>query len=61
MAELMSAMISLLIWHYLQTIVVLIGLGFAGLILVEIEEGDYWAALGSVGAAAGILWIAGQM
>lgn len=56
-----SAMTSLLIWHYLQAVVVVVGLGFFGLIIHSAEEGDYWAALGSAGAAAVLIWIAGQM
>lgn len=56
-----SAMLSLLLWHYLQAGVVVVGLGFFGLLIHSAEDGDYWSAVGSAGAAAVLIWLAGQM
>lgn len=54
----MPDMIRLLIWHYLQAVVVVVALGFVGLIIQTGEEGDYWAAIGSAAAAAGLIYVA---
>jgi len=56
-----SAMLSLLLWHYLQAVIAVVGLGVVGMIVWGVAERDYWLAVGSTGAAAAILWIAGMM
>jgi hypothetical protein len=54
-------MLALLLWHYLQAVIAVVGLGFLGMIVWGIAERDYWLAVGATGAAAAILWIAGMM
>ena len=61
MAHPHSAMLALLLWHYLQAVIAVIGMGFIGMIVWGVAERDYWLAVGATGAAAAILWIAGMM
>lgn len=61
MPDLMGAMISMLIWHYLQGVVALIGLGFVFMAFQGVQERDIWLVMGAAGCAYAVFYAAGQM